>query len=258
MALDRRRAGDAFADYVRAYDAEDPKIKLKITHTWRVAALCEHIAASLALPAADRDLAWLCGLLHDIGRFEQVRRYGTFNDAVSIDHARCSAAVLFDAGHIADFAPDQAPAYPLLRTAIELHNVYRLPADLTDRTRMFCQILRDADKIDILRVNVETPLEEIYGVSRAALLQSPVSPAVLAAFYEHHAVLRSLKQYPADNIIGHASLVYELCWPESLRTAAAQGWLWRLLDFRSENPETDAALQKAAAHLRGWLAEQGV
>ena len=258
MILDRKQAQAAFAAYVRPYDAADPKIKLKIAHTYRVAALCERIAASLALPAADRDLAWLCGLLHDIGRFEQVRRYGTFNDAVSIDHAKCSAAVLFDEGHIADFAPGMVPAYPLLRTVIEQHNVYRLPDDLTDRTRMFCQILRDADKIDILRVNVETPLEEIYGVSRAELLQSPVSPAVLAAFYEHHAVLRDLKQYPADNIIGHASLVYELCYPESLRTAAAQGWLWRLLAFHSESPDTNAALRAADAHLRGWLAEQGV
>lgn len=257
MELDRMQAQAAFAAYVRPYDAEDPKIKLKIGHTYRVAALCERIAASLGLPAADIDLAWLCGLLHDIGRFEQVRRFGTFNDAVSINHARCSAAVLFDEGHIADFV-DGDDESPLLRTAIELHNVYRLPAELDDRTRLFCQILRDADKIDILRVNVETPLEEIYGVSREALLQSPVSPAVLAAFYERHAVLRDLKQYPADNIIGHASLVFELCYPESRRLAAEQGWLWRLLATPIENPETAAALRRAEAHLRAWLAAQGL
>lgn len=257
MELDRTRAQAAFAAYVRPYDAEDPKIKLKIGHTWRVAALCERIAASLGLPAADLDLAWLCGLLHDVGRFEQVRRFGTFNDAVSIDHARCSAAVLFDEGHIADFV-DGNDEFPLLRTAIEQHNVYRLPAELDGRTRRFCQILRDADKIDILRVNVETPLEEIYGVSREELLQSPVSPAVLQAFYEHHAVLRDLKAYPADNIIGHASLVFELCYPESRRLAAEQGWLWRLLDTPLENPETAAALRKAEGHLRAWLAAQGL
>ena len=252
MELDRQRAQAAFAAYVRPYDTQDPKIKLKITHTYRVAALCERIAASLGLPAADLDLAWLCGLLHDIGRFEQVRRFGTFNDAVSVDHAKCSAAVLFDEGHIADFV-DGDDAFPLLRTAIEQHNVYRLPAELDDRTRMFCQILRDADKIDILRVNVETPLEEIYGVSRQELLQSPISPAVLQAFYEHHAVLRSLKQYPADNIIGHTSLVFELCYPESRRLAAEQGWLWQLFTFRSENPETETELRRAKAHLRAWL-----
>ena len=42
----------------------------------------------------------------------------------------------------------------LLRTAIRLHNAYRLPEEMDDRTRMFCQILRDADKIDILRCDI--------------------------------------------------------------------------------------------------------
>ena len=90
MTLDRDRARRAFAEYTRAYDPTDPKVRLKIEHTYRVAALCEQIARSLSLSGADTDLAWLAGLLHDVGRFEQLRRYGTFEDAKSIDHAACS------------------------------------------------------------------------------------------------------------------------------------------------------------------------
>ena len=66
-------------------------------------------------------------------------------------------------------------------------------------------------------------MEEIYNVSTAALRRSPVTPAVLDAFYAHHCVLHSLKQYPADNAVGHASLVFELCYPESLRIVDEQG-----------------------------------
>ena len=255
MQLDRARAAAAFAAYVKNYDANDPKVKLKIDHTYRVAALCERIGRSLGLPAADLDLAWLAGLLHDVGRSEQLRRYGSFNDAVSIDHAACSAEVLFEQGRIRDYVTD-TDADALLRTAVRQHNVYRLPADLDARTRTFCQILRDADKVDILRVNVETPLEEIYNVTAEELRQSPVSPAVLAAFYEHHAVLRDLKRWPADNIVGHASLIYELCYPESLAAAAQQGYLWRLLAFESANPQTAAALAAVREHLRAWMAER--
>ena len=224
MTLDRPHAWQAFAAYTSHYNAADPKVKLKIDHTYRVAALCERIANSLALPPQDVDLAWLCGLLHDVGRFEQLRRYGTFIDAQSIDHALMSVTVLFDEGRLRDYIAD-TDEDALLRTAIRLHNAYRLPAELDDRTRMFCQILRDADKIDILRVNVETPMEQIYNVSTEALRRSPVSPAVLDAFYEHHCVLRTLNHYPADNAVGHASFLFELCYPESLRAAAEQGWL---------------------------------
>lgn len=254
MTLDRRRALQAFADYAAHYNAEDPKVKLKIDHTYRVAALCDRIAASLALPRSEVDLAWLCGLLHDVGRFEQLQQYGTFNDAQSIDHAAMSAKVLFEEGHIREYL-DEAAEDALLQTAVAWHSAYRLPDDLDDRTRQFCQILRDADKVDILRVNVEVPMEEIYNVSTQALRQSPVSPAVVQAFYEHHCVLRSLKQYPADNAVGHASLVFELCYPESLRAVAQQGWLWKLLAFPTDNAETSETFAALRSEMQRWLTE---
>ena len=87
MKIDRARAQKAFADYAAHYNAADAKVKLKIDHTYRVAALCARIAQSLDLPPEDVDLAWLSGILHDVGRFEQLRRYNTFIDAQSVSHA---------------------------------------------------------------------------------------------------------------------------------------------------------------------------
>ena len=140
---------------------------------------------------------------------------------------------------------------------MEWHSAFRLPDGLDERTQRFCQILRDADKIDILRVNVETPMEEIYNVTTAQLRQSPVTPAVLDAFYEHHCVLHSLKKWPADNAVGHASLVFELCYPESLRIVDAQGWLWRLLAFKTDNPDTARAFEGITAEMKRWLKANG-
>ena len=248
MTLDRPHARQAFAAYTSHYNAADPKVKLKIDHTYRVAALCERIANSLALPPQDVDLAWLCGLLHDVGRFEQLRRYGTFIDAQSIDHALMSVTVLFDEGRLRDYIADTDEG-ALLRTAIRLHNAYRLPAELDDRTRMFCQILRDADKIDILRVNVETPMEQIYNVTTQELRQSAVSPQVKAAFMEHHAVLRAYKKTAIDNVVGHVSLVFELVFPISRQIVKEQGYLDRMLAFSSENEETQSWFQYMKEHI---------
>ena len=117
MKIDRARAQKAFADYAAHYNAADAKVKLKIDHTYRVAALCARIAQSLALPPEDVDLAWLSGILHDVGRFEQLRRYNTFIDAQSVSHAALSVAVLFDDGRIRDYL-DDAGADALLRTAV--------------------------------------------------------------------------------------------------------------------------------------------
>ena len=95
MIIDRQRVKEQFASYTRNYDPTDPKIALKIAHTYRVADHCEEIARSLGMNDEDIEIAWLLGMLHDIGRFEQVKRYGTFYDNQSVDHAEFGADLLF-------------------------------------------------------------------------------------------------------------------------------------------------------------------
>ena len=55
--------------------------------------------------------------------------------------------------------------------------------------------------------------------------------------------------------MGHASCVFELCYPESLRAVAEQGWLWKLLDFKTENPDTAKAFAGMKAEMQRWLEE---
>jgi len=104
MVIDRERVKNTFAEYTSGYNATDPKIKLKIDHTYRVAELCELIARNLKLDEYETDVAWLTGMLHDVGRFEQIKRYNTFNDAQSVDHvkklakARGCKAIILDSG----------------------------------------------------------------------------------------------------------------------------------------------------------------
>ena len=100
MTIDRKKVKNVFKKYTDNYDTSDEKIKLKVDHTYRVAALSERIARSLGLGDDDTNLAWLIGMLHDIGRFEQLKNYGTFSDAESIDHAHYGVELLFEDGII--------------------------------------------------------------------------------------------------------------------------------------------------------------
>ena len=94
-AIDRDRARAAFKSYTDAYDATNPRIALKIEHTYHVAEACDAVAREQGWSSEDIDLAWLCGLLHDMGRFEQLRRWDTFKDAESMSHAALGIEVLF-------------------------------------------------------------------------------------------------------------------------------------------------------------------
>ena len=95
MKMNRQRAIKAFQDYTSHYDVTDEKVKLKIDHTYRVSSLCQQIAVQSGFDKDETELAWLTGLLHDVGRFEQLRRYGTFMDAQSIDQSEFVADNLF-------------------------------------------------------------------------------------------------------------------------------------------------------------------
>lgn len=248
--LNRRKVAAAFREYVAGYDASDAKIKLKIDHTLRVASLCQRIAAPAG---ADADLCWLSGMLHDIGRFEQVRRYNTFVDSLSVDHAAFGADLLFQEGLLERFCTQMTShERAILEKAIRNHSSYRLPLELTEEEILYCNVLRDADKIDIFRVNCDTPREEIYNFTTEQLVSSPVSDEVKVCFENRTAVLRSLKKYPADYISGHICLVFELVFPISRTIAREQGYLHQLLAFHSENEDT----REWFAHMRSVLEEE--
>lgn len=240
-AINRKNVINAFAEYVRNYDPSDEKIKLKIDHTYRVAGLCQRIAESLGLSEPDVDIAWLLGMLHDIGRFEQIRRFGTFNDAQSVDHAEFGADLLFKEGLIRKFAEGYYEECELARSgneeaeqiiknnehhnkdtgllemAIRQHNKYRVKEDLTERQRMFCDILRDADKVDIFKVNADIPMEIIYDVTTEELKNGVITKEVLESFYKKETVLKSVRRSAVDHIVGHISLLFELVYKESYR-----------------------------------------
>lgn len=244
--VDRVHVKKAFEQYTSAYNSSDPKIKLKIDHTYRVADLCEQIARAAGMCAYDIELAWLSGMLHDIGRFEQVKRYNTFYDAESVDHAQFGADLLFKEGLINAFVGSITGREDmgLLELVIRCHNMYRLPQKLTEREKTFCNVLRDADKVDIIRVNIDTPLEEIYNTTTSKLKQSDITDEVMEAFYQEKCILKSIRKTPADTIVGHVSLAFELVYDESARLMWQQGYLTQLMNFKSENAATNEKLGK--------------
>ena len=255
MNIYREKAKKVFEDYVTKYNKSDEKIKLKIFHTYKVAEICEKIAISLKLSSSDIDIAWLLGLLHDIGRFEQVKRYGTFNDAESIDHAKLGADILFNEDKIREFIDDDCED-ELIKTAIINHNKYEIAEDLPERTIMFCNILRDADKIDIFRVNNETPKEKIYNVTKEELLNSSITKAVFDNVCENRTILRSLKRTAADTIVGQISLVFGLIYYESLKIVKEQGELEELMKFKSNNEYTQEKLKQIKDFVHKYIDEK--
>lgn len=235
--FDKEQARDVFLRYAGQYDMNNTLIRHKVDHTLRVADLSGGYAEALGMHAADRDFAWFLGLLHDIGRFEQVRRYGTFVDSQSVDHAELSGDLLFRDGLIDAFPGDGLPEdwRPAAETAIRWHNKLSLPDTLDNRTARFAEILRDADKTDIFRVIASIPFEDRIGSSRASFMDTgEASPEVMACVLEHRCVPSRLRHTRFEGHVSHCCMAFELVFDAARQTVLKEGWLRALL------AETDA------------------
>lgn len=174
-----------------------------------VSDLCRDLAERLHLKEADVELAATIGLLHDIGRFEQARRYHTFEDRKSISHALLSCKILFEDGVIRTFTEDRSNDALILH-AISTHSD-RLPADFEDeRTMLFSHLLRDCDKIDILRVHQEHAFTDFLTYDREEMEASAVSDEVAAAFMNHETVDFAYRRTPLDILLSHDAIVFGL------------------------------------------------
>ena len=71
---------EIFSEYVSNFDMEDYHIKYKYNHSIRVAKICEALAYALNYNKEDIHIAKMIGLLHDIGRFEQLKSTGSYSD----------------------------------------------------------------------------------------------------------------------------------------------------------------------------------
>ncbi len=274
LIIDRKKIIDEFASYTSNYDISDGKIRLKVEHTYRVAGLCDRIARSLCMAEDDINLAWAIGMLHDIGRFEQIRQYGTFLDEDSVDHAHYATELLFGNGMIADYfgsintdvynyiengstdGKGLSESLGIIKKAIYNHSAYRIEKGLGEREVLFCNIIRDADKLDIFKVVNDTPLENIYSVNKEEISKSEVTGAVMLALREKHAVLRSLKKTPADYIAAYIALAFELVFPESFYILKEQGYLDNLLDFKTDNQDTKRQFQEIREIIEEHITEK--
>ena len=212
MIIDMEQAQKAFKEYVKKYNPEDEKIKIKIAHIQRVARNSKRIAQNLKLSQEDIELAELIGLLHDIGRFEQVRLYHTFVDKDSINHGEYGAKILFEDGLIREFIKDKK-FDKIIKLAIINHNRADIEGGLTEREILHAKIIRDADKTDIFSVLVSGDNKAIW--EKADLSDDKISDEIYREFIEEKRINYKERKTSADILVSHFCYVYDLNFPET-------------------------------------------
>lgn len=205
--MNDQQAFHAFQEYVSHYDQSDPAIHLKIVHTYAVVAIMDELTAAMQLTPAQCALARVIALLHDIGRFEQWRRYHTYVDHLSIDHAVFSCQLLFEEGLIREFIE---PGYDdLIETAIRQHNRYRIDA-VDEACALYVHLIRDADKLDNFRVKEVESIETMLGISLEELERETITPVVYEQFASCQSIYAPSRQTHLDMWLSWIAFIFDL------------------------------------------------
>lgn len=233
MEINRKEAREEFDKYIEKFDITNSNIERKIFHSYRVAKICKEIAIRKNLKQEDIELAELIGLLHDIGRFEQYKRYQTFSDRKSIDHGDLAVEILKENNYIRKYV--KSDKYDqIIYKAIINHNKYQIEDGLSIKEELFAKIIRDSDKIDILYEGTG-----IFWRENKELENDIITPEVLEQFMQEKTVRNENKKNQIDHLVGILSFIYDINYIESLKIIHQENYLNKIIErFNFKNEAT--------------------
>ncbi|MBI9101759.1 MAG: HD domain-containing protein [Spirochaetales bacterium] len=204
--------------------ADIENLLLKKDHTLRVVRDMDLIAGELS--PEDRILALAAALLHDVGRFEQLRIHGTFSDFKSEDHASLGVRILKELNILRDLDPFEAE---IILIAVENHNKAAITAGLSERASLISKLVRDADKLDIWRVVIEYYKDGREKDNPSLVHNLPYGQDVCTPVYEaverRESVSYDLMESVADMKVLQMGWVYDLNTNKALALAESRGYL---------------------------------
>lgn len=226
---------DRYLDWFKAFcvsfyeglERHDGNYRLKEEHTQRV---CENV--SLITLSEDTtnelaELAWLCGLFHDLGRFPQYRQYRTFKDSESLNHGLLSAQIVQDSDILEALTPPQRDA---ITVALKFHNAYQIPPGIETAEDLFClKVLRDADKLDIWNTFIDYYTKNLTKRPSAMGLGLPDVPTYTRALIDEILQEKMLKLADVKTLndfkLLQLSWLFDLNFRESYRLFSQRGYL---------------------------------
>lgn len=249
---------DQVFQYINRFKSDDPLVQLnfdlKRDHIGRVIQICELICNSLECDEMVRESARLAALLHDVGRFEQFQHYKTFNDLKSEDHALI-ALKLIDENHWIDTIPNEF-RLPVLR-AVELHNQLTVPKNEPSEVLLLANILRDADKLDILEQAVKEYSLQNRNHNQAFSLElehSPkVSKAIAKSLTAEKLPSKSEMKTVTDFKLIQMAFVYDLHFRFSFAHINKKGILKQLFETMPKSDQIFEFYRKARIYVENQL-----
>lgn len=256
--IDIEKAKITFKDFINEYeDKSDLRFELKIVHTYHVAENAKKIAQELKLNKEDIELAELIGILHDIGRFEELKITKELN-SVKFDHAGHGSKMLFEEDMIRKFIED-SQYDNIIKKSIENHSRLEIEENLDERTLLHSKIIRDADKIDNYRVKKDEKVEAIFPkrVNKIEdMEESKLSDKVYNTILDKKCVDIHDRVTPLDFWVCILAFTFDLNFDVSYKIVKENDYINVLIDrFKYKDIETKSRMENIRKIINGFVDE---
>ena len=244
--IDLTHAHSAMKEFLSRYQNEnDPGFEMKTVHTYGTADLAGKIAEREGFSQEDCDLAVLTALLHDVGRFEELKIRRTFNSA-AFDHASYGVKMLRE-GLLREFI-DSEEYDDVILDAIAVHSLYSLPDIADEKTRKHALLLRDADKLDNFRSRAHAPVSRMFGSlfhDEGDMADSLISDAVMEALRQKRCVRITERKTPLDYYVTVIGFWFDLTYESSKQIARENRWIETMVRrFDYTDPQTEQQMDE--------------
>ena len=243
-----QKANIAFKKFLGSYKNLEDEIgfNTKISHTYHVVENSRELAKQLNLNDEDIKLAELIALLHDIGRFEELKTISHFQ-GIKFDHAECGVKLLFENNLISNFV-DEEKYYPIIKNAIFNHNKYKIQDNLDDNSLLHSKIIRDSDKLDNFRIEIEdSPEKHFIKIvnSISDMENSTISDKVFNSIKNCECVKIIDRHTPLDYYIVLLGFTFDIYFKESFQKIKDNNYINLLIDkFNYKLPETKEKMEE--------------
>ena len=239
-----------FMDFTGKYRNKDGSmhlvLQLKFDHSLRVAADCREIAEELGWPEHEVVTAEAAGLLHDVSRFPQFAGHKTFLDHRSFDHGERAHLIVSESGILSSLgAAEQAE----ILNSIRYHNRRKIEVEMDPDSMRFLKLIRDADKLDILKIVYETIKHNRHKDYPEILCHvnpsGPATPELIAEIKKHgYGSYEHVKSMTDMNLM-RMTWVYNINYLPSLRRFSERQLLEQLDETMINTPDVEALMKKA-------------
>lgn len=254
--IDIAYANREFEKFLDEYDKEDDKIKLKIVHTRGVVKSASQIAQGMKLSKEDQDLAELIALLHDIGRFEQLKQYDSFSPD-TMDHASYGVELLFGERKMIRRFVKEETWDEIIKTAIAKHSDYKLEGITDERTLLHAKLIRDADKLDNCRVKLEESIEVLLGVSKEEVGRQEITKKVWESCKKKESIVSAERVTEKDFWVSYLAYFFDINFASTYQIIQKENYVERLIHrIPYTNEDTIKKMNRLCIELKEYIGKK--